>query len=187
MILHHIKLQTLKAPHLLWDVALCPWFFQFLKSFHVRIVFCFATDFLFLNSSMCCGIFPAVCRGWERTSRIILHCKESKSMEELHLLKALLKTVQLNISYLLIPAHHPRAHISSSHSSFEETITSFAFDSKSLRASLASCDHLGVFRLFFQDFFTPLFMETLLAVVVINSKLYRQIFSIFAASFLRGF
>lgn len=100
-------------------------------------------------------------------------------MEELHLLKALLKTVQLNISFLL---HHPRAPILSSHSSFEESTTRFAFDSKSWRASSASCDYLGVFRLFFQVFFTPLFMKTLLAVVVIDSKLYRQIHSIFAAS-----
>lgn len=109
-------------------------------------------------------------------------------MEELHLLKALLKTVQLNVSFLLIAPHHPRAPISSSHSSFEESTIRFTFDSTSWRgASSASCDYLGVFRLFFQDFFTPPFMETLLAVVVIDSKLYRQICIIFAASLLRDF
>lgn len=143
------------------------------------------SSFIFLNSSVCCGILLEMCRGLGENKQdyspsIVFHCKESKSMEEL----PLLKTVQLNVSFLL---HHPRAPISPSHCSFEGSTTKFASDSKSWRASSACCDYLGVFRLFFQAFFTPLFMETLLAVAVIDSKLYRGIHSIFAASFLRDF
>lgn len=102
-------------------------------------------------------------------------------------LKDLLKTVQLSVSFLLIPPLHPRAPISSSHSSLEEGTPRFAFDCKSWIASSASCECLWFFRLFFQDFLTPLFVGALLAVVVIDSKPYRQICSNFAASFLRDF
>lgn len=176
---------------------MCPWFFQFLKSFHSGIAFCFATGFPFLsffffNSSMCYGIFLATCRGLERVIRTILHavCSIARNQNPwgtCTFLKDLLKTVQLNVSFLLIPPHHPRAPLSSSHSSFEESTTRFAFDSKSWRASSASCDCLWFFRMFFQDFLTPLFVGALLAVVVIDSKLYRQIYSIFAACSLRDF
>lgn len=158
MILHHIKPQILKALHLLWEVALCPWFFWFLISFHAGIVFCFDTgSFFSFFKSMCYGILLAMCRDWERASRIILQavCSIVRNQNPWRSCTFSRPCSRLCSSFLLMPPHHPRAPISSSPSSFEESIIRFAFNSKSWRASSASCDYLGVFRLFFQDFFTP--------------------------------